>query len=233
MLPSPERDQETEQGCRPELPMATHRSTPAAPEPGLEFGRFSISLRHRELFADGVPVKLGTRAFDLLMVLLEGNGALVTKHELLRRAWPGVVVADDNLKVQISELRRALAGDRDLIRTEIGRGYWIAAAIRRTGVALPTVAPMSAAANPSADRAAPDAAPGLVAIAAQLATIEAKLAEALDSWPRSHEGLAVSFPRGRSCAERAGRNNLPSPRRRTPPAAPPGPRRVLRWRSPA
>jgi DNA-binding winged helix-turn-helix (wHTH) protein len=96
----------------------------------LEFGRFRVLLRQRQLLADGIPVGLGTRAFDLMMVLLEADGALVTKDELLRRVWPGIVVAEDNLKVQISALRKALGEDRDFIRTDFGRGYRCTAVVR-------------------------------------------------------------------------------------------------------
>jgi DNA-binding winged helix-turn-helix (wHTH) protein len=92
-------------------------------EAAIEFGRFRVLSRRRQLTADGVPVELSTRAFDLLLVLLEAHGALVTKEELLRRAWLGIVVSEENLKVQISALRRALGADRNLIRTEFGRGY--------------------------------------------------------------------------------------------------------------
>src|SRR5277367_1026612 len=67
-----------------------------------------VLLRRRQLVADGVPIELGTRAFDLLLVLLQADGSLVTKDDLLSRVWPGIVVADENLKVQISALRRAL-----------------------------------------------------------------------------------------------------------------------------
>src|SRR5215469_7711723 len=72
---------------------------------------------------------LGTRAFDLLLVLLEADGALVTKKELLDRVWPSVVVAEENLKVQISALRKVLGENRDFIRTEFGRGYRFTATI--------------------------------------------------------------------------------------------------------
>jgi DNA-binding winged helix-turn-helix (wHTH) protein len=95
----------------------------AAASADLEFGRFRVLLRRRQLLADGVPVELGTRAFDLLMVLLEAEGALVTKEELISRVWPSVVVSEENLKFQVSALRKALGADRDLIRTEFGRGY--------------------------------------------------------------------------------------------------------------
>jgi DNA-binding winged helix-turn-helix (wHTH) protein len=89
----------------------------------IEFGRFRVLLRRRWLLADGVPVQLGTRAFDLLLVLLKADGALVTKDELLTRVWHDIVVSEENLKVQISALRKALGADRNLIRTEFGRGY--------------------------------------------------------------------------------------------------------------
>jgi DNA-binding winged helix-turn-helix (wHTH) protein len=103
-----------------------HRATwwsSVSTEAALEFGRFRVLLRRRWLLADGVPVELGTRAFDLLLVLLEADGALVTKKELLNRVWPSVVVLEENLKVQIARLRKALGADRDLIRTEFGHGY--------------------------------------------------------------------------------------------------------------
>jgi DNA-binding winged helix-turn-helix (wHTH) protein len=98
----------------------------------LEFGRFQVLLRRRRLLSEGVPIELGTRAFDLLLVLLEADGALVGKEELLSRAWPGIVVAEENLKVQISALRKALGESRDFIRTEFGRGYRFTAAVRLT-----------------------------------------------------------------------------------------------------
>jgi DNA-binding winged helix-turn-helix (wHTH) protein len=87
-------------------------------------------LRRRQLLADGVPVELGTRAFDLLLVLLEADGLLVTKKELLNRVWPGIVVSEENLKVQMSALRKALGAHRDVIRTEFGRGYRFTGVLR-------------------------------------------------------------------------------------------------------
>jgi DNA-binding winged helix-turn-helix (wHTH) protein len=93
------------------------------PDAAIEFGRFRVLLRRRRLLADGVPVQLGTRALDLLLVLLEADGALLTKEELLNRVWPGIVVSEESIKVQICALRKALGADRNLIRTEFGRGY--------------------------------------------------------------------------------------------------------------
>jgi len=103
----------------------------------LEFGRFRVLLRRRQLLADGVPVELGARAFDALMILLEADGALVTKAELLSRVWPGIVVVEDNLKFHVCALRKALGRDRDLIRTETGRGYRFTGVLRSQTTARP------------------------------------------------------------------------------------------------
>jgi DNA-binding winged helix-turn-helix (wHTH) protein len=104
-------------------PNGAYSSSPTAADAMLEFGRFRVLLRGRRLIVDGVPLELGTRAFDLLVALLEADGALVTKEELLDRVWRGIIVSDENLKAQISVLRKALGADRNLIRTEFGRGY--------------------------------------------------------------------------------------------------------------
>ena len=114
--------------------MVRRQPIPAALEATLEFGRFRVLLRPRQLLGDSGPIELGTRAFDLLLVLLEANGLLVTKGELLTRVWPGIVVAEDNLKVHVSALRRALGEDRDFIRTEFGRGYRFTAVVHSTVV---------------------------------------------------------------------------------------------------
>ena len=102
-----------------------------------EFGRFRLLPRRRQLLADGAPVDLGVRAFDLLVVLLEADGALVTKEELLKNAWRGMVVSEGNLKVQVSALRKAFGPDRDLVRTETGRGYRFTGALRSSALADP------------------------------------------------------------------------------------------------
>jgi DNA-binding winged helix-turn-helix (wHTH) protein len=102
----------------------------AAAPGSLEFGRFRVLLHQRLLLANDAPIALGTRAFELLLALLEANGSLVTKQELLVRVWPGVVVTEENLKVQVSALRRALGEDRNFILTEFGRGYRFTAAVR-------------------------------------------------------------------------------------------------------
>src|ERR1700681_4718602 len=89
----------------------------------LNFGRFQVLPRRREFLAEGVPVPLGSRAFDVLMVLIEAGGELVTKDEILRRVWPGMVVEEHSLQFHISALRKVLGEDRGFIKTISGRGY--------------------------------------------------------------------------------------------------------------
>jgi TolB-like protein/Flp pilus assembly protein TadD len=96
------------------------------------FGRFRLLPQRRELRADEVVVELGSRAFDILLILTEARGALVTKDEILSRIWPDTVVEENNLVVQISALRKALGENRDFIRTVSGRGYRFVAEVITT-----------------------------------------------------------------------------------------------------
>jgi DNA-binding winged helix-turn-helix (wHTH) protein len=102
----------------------------------IEFGRFRVLPRRRELLADNRPIHLGGRTFDVLMALIEGQGAIVSKDALMGRVWPNRIVEESSLQVQISALRNALGADRDLIRTISGRGYQFTGEIR-TIVASP------------------------------------------------------------------------------------------------
>jgi DNA-binding winged helix-turn-helix (wHTH) protein len=122
------------------------RARSTAPETAFEFGKFRVLPRRRQLLAAGVAVELGARGLDILMILIEADGALVTKDELLSRVWAGIVVTPDNLKVQIAALRKALGEDRGLILTDHGRGYRFTAAVRST-TAPPDCLPASGAAG--------------------------------------------------------------------------------------
>jgi predicted ATPase/DNA-binding winged helix-turn-helix (wHTH) protein len=99
----------------------------------IAFGRFRILPHRRELLADDAPIKLGGRAFDLLMVLIEMSGAVVGKDDLMARVWPDRVVAESNLQTQILALRHAFGAERDLIRTVAGRGYQFTGEIASSG----------------------------------------------------------------------------------------------------
>jgi len=80
------------------------------------------------------PVEIGLRALDVLRVLLERPGDLVTRNEIITAVWPGTVVVDNNLNVQISTLRRALDQEDaqgSCIQTSSGRGYRFVATVKR------------------------------------------------------------------------------------------------------
>jgi len=91
------------------------------------FGRFRFDLRQHRLLHDGDPVEeLGGRALDVLRLLALANGAVVSKDELMAQLWPGGAVAENNLHVHISALRKALAkrdGSDSYVMTVPGRGY--------------------------------------------------------------------------------------------------------------
>src|ERR1700752_357576 len=89
----------------------------------IQFGHFSIFPDRRELRAAGRPIRLGGRALDVLMALIEGSGSVVSKDELLDRVWPGRIVDESRLAAEIAALRKAFGADRALIRTVTGRGY--------------------------------------------------------------------------------------------------------------
>jgi predicted ATPase/DNA-binding winged helix-turn-helix (wHTH) protein len=102
------------------------------------FGRFELQPGQRQLLADGRPVGLGQRAFDVLHALVERRERLVTKSELLDVVWPGVVVEENNLQVQISALRKLLGPQA--IGTVPGRGYRFTAALEGAAVSAPKAA---------------------------------------------------------------------------------------------
>lgn len=92
----------------------------------VRFGPFRLDLARRELSCDGQPIKLGSRALEILCVLAEAKGETVSKDELMSRVWPGVVVEENNIQVHISALRKELdqrEGGKDHVVTVPGRGY--------------------------------------------------------------------------------------------------------------
>jgi len=98
-----------------------------------EFGRFTFMPARRLLLDGESRVRIGSRALELLAVLVERAGEVVTRHELMARAWPRSVVDEGNLKVQIAALRKTLGetsrGERYLA-TVVGQGYRFVAPVR-------------------------------------------------------------------------------------------------------
>jgi predicted ATPase/DNA-binding winged helix-turn-helix (wHTH) protein len=86
-------------------------------------GQWEVDLARRELRARGVPVPIGGRAFEIIEVLVQSAGELVTKNDLMGRVWPGAIVEDNALQFHISAIRKALGPDRGMLKTASGRGY--------------------------------------------------------------------------------------------------------------
>jgi predicted ATPase/DNA-binding winged helix-turn-helix (wHTH) protein len=100
----------------------------------IAFGPFMLYVEQRLLLENDRPVRLGSRAFDILAALAERAGEVVGKEQLIARAWPQSFVEESNLKIQVSALRRALGdgqvGNRYIV-TVPGRGYNFVGAVRR------------------------------------------------------------------------------------------------------
>ncbi|HEX8845506.1 MAG TPA: winged helix-turn-helix domain-containing protein [Pyrinomonadaceae bacterium] len=99
-----------------------------------EFGRFRLKAKDRILLRGDRKVHLTDKVFNLLLLLVEKSGHLVTKEELMERVWPDSVVEDNNLTVSMSALRKALGERREgsqYIETVSKRGYRFVAAVRK------------------------------------------------------------------------------------------------------
>src|SRR6266567_485155 len=77
-----------------------------------EFDNFRLDVGERQLLRGGQPVTLSSKAFDLLLVLVENGGRLVEKEELYQRVWADQIVEESNLTVQMSAIRKALGESR-------------------------------------------------------------------------------------------------------------------------
>jgi len=96
-------------------------TTPATTPDTCRFGRFELRPAQRLLLADGAPLAVGARAFDLLLVLVAERERVVPHDELLARVWPGLVVEENNLRQHVSGLRKLLGAQA--VTTVPGRGY--------------------------------------------------------------------------------------------------------------
>ena len=106
--------------------------------PAYVFGPFRLLPLERRLLEGERAVRLGSRAMDLLLALLERAGDIVDKHELLALVWPNAVVDDATLRVHLAALRKVLGDGRDgqrYITTVAGRGYGFLAPVARAGEA--------------------------------------------------------------------------------------------------
>lgn len=106
----------------------------------LRFGRFELHPQRRLLLDGDNPLPIGARALDILLVLVESAGKIVSKEAIISQVWPKTFVEEINLRVHISALRRALGvcpQSRDYITNVRQRGYSFVAYVeqvsRRTG----------------------------------------------------------------------------------------------------
>lgn len=115
----------------------------ATVETVLHFGPYQIYPASRVVLEAGRPLRLGQRALDILLALLERAGQVVSKRELLARAWPGQDIDEGNLRVHMTALRKALGDGQN------GRRFIVTIALRGYSFVEPLTA--SAQATPAPD----------------------------------------------------------------------------------
>lgn len=124
-----------------------------------EFGKFRCIPREHLLLCEGKPVSLSPKSFEILVALIQSNGRLLTKDELMRQVWPDSFVEEANLTVNISALRKALGevlGGQQYIETVPKCGYRFVAAVHEfmdDGKSSPVVS--AAAVQPSHEAPSP------------------------------------------------------------------------------
>ena len=114
--------------------------TASASEGAISFGPFRLLSARRLLLEGDRPVRLGSRALDMLIALVEHRGEVASRDELMARVWPNTHVDESNLKFQISALRRTLGGGNRYLLNVPGRGYSFVAPVARAdeaGIAAP------------------------------------------------------------------------------------------------
>jgi DNA-binding winged helix-turn-helix (wHTH) protein len=118
----------------PVTAMSTTDDNPVRTGASFEFGPFELIPDRRLLLRAGSPVNVPSRAWEILLALIESAGDLVGKADLLARVWPRVVVEEGTLRVHISGLRRILGDRKDgvhYIENVTGLGYRFAVAVRK------------------------------------------------------------------------------------------------------
>jgi predicted ATPase/DNA-binding winged helix-turn-helix (wHTH) protein len=121
----------------------------------ITFGPFRLLPAERRIERDGVPLRIGGRALDILIVLVGRAPEIVDKRDLMAKVWPNVIVDEGSLRFHVNGLRKALGesvNDRRYIVNVTGRGYCFAAPVSRRAVPnslAPPPWPLSVAPLPS------------------------------------------------------------------------------------
>src|SRR5258708_15537918 len=113
-----------------------------------EFEQFYLDSQERQLLRNGKQLRLTQKEFKLLLALVEGNGRLLTKRELIDKVWPEAHVDEHNLKVTISRVRDALGqrkDERSYIETIPKEGYRFAVPVRIKVEEIAPIAPATSA----------------------------------------------------------------------------------------
>src|SRR5262249_13666451 len=97
------------------------------------FGPFDVHVGRRLLTRSGLPVPVGSRALDILCLLVARAGEIVSKDAIIAHVWPTTFVDDANLRVQIGRLRKALGDGRYIINVPV-RGYCFVAPVAHTAL---------------------------------------------------------------------------------------------------
>jgi predicted ATPase/DNA-binding winged helix-turn-helix (wHTH) protein len=111
------------------------------------FGSFRLLPMERTLLDNGKPLRLGSRALEILIMLVESAGKIVRKDELIAHVWPGTTVDEASLRVQVAALRKTLGDGRDgnrFITNVPGRGYAFVGPARRVADEPPQKPPLTA-----------------------------------------------------------------------------------------
>lgn len=127
----------------------------------MAFGPFCLTTSERLITRDGVPVEIGGRSLDLLIALVDQPGRVLSKHELLKRVWPDVIVEDSSLRFHMANLRRILGDGQDgarYISTQVGVGYAFVAQIRRSAVSDSETSQVAVMHRPASHSDEPDGA---------------------------------------------------------------------------
>jgi len=140
----------------------------ALAEEVVRFGPFTLRPAQRVLMEGDTRIPLGSRAFDILVLLIKRAGTFVSKNDILETVWPGAVVVEGNLPVHVAALRKALGDGRDDRRYIVNapnRGYSFVAPLSRSRADAPRTSPATA------ERATPGLTPALHRIVGRDTTI--------------------------------------------------------------
>lgn len=153
------------------------------PTLSIDGGRVRLDLATRQLFVAGEPARLGGRAFDVLVALVDRRDRVVSKQELLDLVWPGLFVEENNLQVHVMSVRKLLGPQA--IATVSGRGYRFTLDVRPVDGPTPTAALHEAPVAVAVDRT-----DGLIGREALIAQVDALLVQS------AHRLLTLTGPGG-------------------------------------